>query len=90
MTATNRTSIKQWTSIRANSLAFACLLIGVAGGWFIRGSQSSVIPGSGVAASVSAQPKMTGSTAATTPARLKEMADAQAAPMVERLKSAAK
>jgi cytochrome c-type biogenesis protein CcmH/NrfG len=87
MTATNRTSIKQWTSVRVNSLAFACLFVGITGGWFIRGWQSSVITGSGVAASVSAQSKMAGSTATQASAQMKEMADAQAAPMIEKLKS---
>src|SRR5580700_8470088 len=87
MTATNRTSIKQWTSVRVNSLAVACLFVGIAGGWFIRSSQSSAITGSGIAASVSAQQKIAGSTATTTPARMKEMADAQAVPVLEELKS---
>jgi tetratricopeptide (TPR) repeat protein len=41
MTDTNRaTSIEQWTSVQAYVLAVICLLVGIAGGWFIRGSQS--------------------------------------------------
>src|SRR5208282_5932653 len=43
MTDRNRaTSIEQWTSVQAYVLAVICLLVGIAGGWFIRGSQSPV------------------------------------------------
>jgi hypothetical protein len=43
MTDTNRaSSIEQWTSTQAYILAVICLLVGIAGGWFIRGSQSPV------------------------------------------------
>jgi len=89
MTGTNRTSIEQWTSVQANSLAVVCLLMGIAGGWFIRGLQNSAVTASGVAASVSAPAKKGTSPASQmpSPARLKEMADAQAAPILERLKS---
>jgi cytochrome c-type biogenesis protein CcmH/NrfG len=80
-------SIERWTSLKANSLAVACLLLGIAGGWFIRGSQSS--SGSGVAAGISTPAKMVVSAESPTPgpARLKEMAEAQAAPLLDKLKS---
>lgn len=47
MTNTNRaTSTEQWTSVQAYVLAVICLLVGIAGGWFIRGSKSpAAVPG---------------------------------------------
>jgi cytochrome c-type biogenesis protein CcmH/NrfG len=86
---THQTSIEQWTSLKANSLAVVCLLVGIAGGWFIRGSQSSAGTSSGVAAGSSAPAKMVASAESPipSPAHLKEMADAQAAPLLDRLKS---
>jgi len=64
-------------------------LAGIAGGWFIRGAQSSAATGSGVAASVSAPTKTDAIPLPQMPssARLKEMADAQAAPTLDKLKS---
>ena len=37
------TSSEQWTSVQAYVLAIICLLVGIAGGWFIRGSQSPAL-----------------------------------------------
>ncbi|MGA2355589.1 MAG: hypothetical protein ABSG02_13920, partial [Terriglobales bacterium] len=56
MTDTNRatstsTSNEQWTSVQAYVLAVICLLVGIAGGWFIRGSES---PASAAAPTASA------------------------------------
>jgi cytochrome c-type biogenesis protein CcmH/NrfG len=73
-----------WTSVQAYSLAVVCLLIGVAGGWLFRGSQgpASTAPVENANAtqtsSMGAQP---------TPEQMKKMADTQAAPLVEKLKS---
>ena len=87
MTGINRTSIGHLTNLQSNSLAVACLLAGLAAGWFIRGSQSSTLPGPAPAGRVSAplladQPSQT-----ATPARLKEIAEVQSAPLLQRLKS---
>jgi tetratricopeptide (TPR) repeat protein len=89
MTDTSRTSIEQWTGVQANFLAFICLLLGMAGGWFIRGSQSSAVTASAAAASVAAPAKMGASPASQmpSPTQLKEMADVQVAPMLDKLKS---
>jgi len=82
MTDTNRPPMVQWTRIRAVILAAVCLTAGIAGGWAIRGTQTpaptastSVVAGSG---QVSQNPS---------PAQWKEMADAKAAPLLEKLKS---
>jgi len=84
MTDTNRaTSAEQWTSVQAYTLAVICLLLGIAGGWFIRGSQSpATAPApapAAAAANVPAQPP--------TPAQLQKMAETEAAPLLEKLKT---
>src|SRR5208283_1268140 len=82
------TSAEQWTSVQAYVLAVICLLVGIAGGWFIRGSQSPTAPGA-EAASASAPAPAMGNPAmqAPTPAQMQKMADTQAAPLIEKLKS---
>ena len=90
MNDTNRaTSTEQWTSVQAYTLAVICLLVGIAGGWLIRGSQAPAGTVPAEAASASAPAELDAGAAPQMPpsGRLKEMADAQAAPLVERLKS---
>ena len=75
----------RWTRERTALLGLVCLLAGTAGGWAIRGLRHpgpSVAP---VAAAVNQAPSP--APAAPGPAQLKEMADAQAAPLLERLKA---
>jgi tetratricopeptide (TPR) repeat protein len=89
MTDTNRaTSIEQWTSVQAYVLAVICLLVGIAGGWFIRGSQS---PAAAPAETASAPAPAAGSADAgaqtPTPAQMQKMADTQAGPLLEKLKA---
>jgi cytochrome c-type biogenesis protein CcmH/NrfG len=80
MTGTNKND--QWTSVQAYTLAVICLLLGIAGGWFIRGSQGSA---TGAAQSVAAAPA--GAQPAPSPEQMKQMADTQAAPLIEKLKA---
>jgi tetratricopeptide (TPR) repeat protein len=89
MTDTNRTPTERWTRERTLALAAACLLVGIAGGWFIRVAQAPPVNGSAKAAGLSAQAANGTNSAsqAPTPARLKEMADTQAAPLLDKLKS---
>lgn len=84
MTSKNNQSSDQWTGVQAYTLAVICLLAGIAGGWFIRGSQSpaSTVP----VETVAAAPAPQGNQAAS-PAQMKQMADTQAAPLLERLKA---
>jgi cytochrome c-type biogenesis protein CcmH/NrfG len=89
MTDKNRsTSIEQWTSVQAYVLAVICLLVGVAGGWFIRGSQSPA-----ASTAETANPSAPASSAANpgvqapTPAEMQKMADTQAGPLIEKLKA---
>jgi cytochrome c-type biogenesis protein CcmH/NrfG len=85
MTETNRaTSTEQWTSVQAYVLAVICLLVGIAGGWFIRGSQS---PAATATASASVPPAGNPDMGVQppTPAQMQKMADTQAAPLIEKL-----
>ena len=88
MTDTNRMTIEQWTSGQAYTLAVVCLLLGIAGGWLIRGSQS---PAAATAETASAAAPAVGSANAGTqtpnPAQLQQIAAAQAAPLLEKLKA---
>jgi cytochrome c-type biogenesis protein CcmH/NrfG len=83
----NSSSNEQWTSVQAYVLAVICLLVGIAGGWFIRGSQS-VAPIAETATASAPAPSMgNSSTQPPTPAQMQKMADTQAAPFIEKLKA---
>ena len=86
MTDTNRTTIEPWTSVQAYVLAVICLLVGIAGGWFIRGSQSPAAPAAETA-STSAPAAQNAEAGAPTPAQMQKMADTQAGPLLEKLKA---
>jgi cytochrome c-type biogenesis protein CcmH/NrfG len=91
MTDTNRasaSSTSQWTIAQAYSFAVICLLVGIASGWFIRGSQSPVAAAVETA-SASTSVMGSGNTGVQTPspAEMKKMADTQAGPLIEKLKA---
>jgi len=79
----------QWTRTGAIILSVACLAVGIAGGWALRG------PHGGGDGKPTALPVVTGPASQTQgsaslaagPGRLKEMADSQAAPLLEKLKA---
>ncbi|MBZ5705964.1 MAG: tetratricopeptide repeat protein [Acidobacteriia bacterium] len=83
MSDTRNTST-EWTSPQAYTLAVICLLIGVVGGWLFRGSQS---PAAGTLVADANASAPAGMGAQPTPEQMKKMADTQAAPMLEKLKS---
>ena len=84
----NNTSTVTWTGVQAYTLAVICLLLGMAGGWLIRGSQSPAAPVEAASASAPAPSAMAAApNAQPTPEQLKQMADTQAAPQIEKLKS---
>jgi tetratricopeptide (TPR) repeat protein len=89
MKNTKRTPISLWTIKRALILSGVCLMVGIGGGWSIRGMQSHAANGTAKAASISEPAGVAPSATSQTPspARLTEMADAQAAPLLEKLKS---
>jgi tetratricopeptide (TPR) repeat protein len=71
----------EWTSFQAYALSVLCLVIGLAGGWFIRGSQSASRPVD-AASGASSQDAAMGQ---PTPEQLRHMADKQAASLLEAL-----
>ena len=89
MTDTKRaTSIDQWTSVQAYTLAVVCLVVGIAGGWLMRGSQSPAAAATDTAsASAPALTNANGSSQTPTPAQMQQMADTQAGPLLEKLKA---
>jgi cytochrome c-type biogenesis protein CcmH/NrfG len=88
MTGTNRISGVQWTREGAAFLAIGCLMAGIAAGWFIHGPRtqgSSAAPAASLAPS---NPAATQTAPQTDREHLKQMADAQAAPLLDKLKAA--
>ncbi|HMK22155.1 MAG TPA: tetratricopeptide repeat protein [Terriglobales bacterium] len=74
----------RWTSVQAYTLCVICLVVGLAGGWLMRGSQSPAAPVERVAAATG---PADGSSLQPTPEQMRHMADKQAAPLMEHLKS---
>jgi cytochrome c-type biogenesis protein CcmH/NrfG len=88
MTDTNQaTPAEQWTSVQAYVLAVICLLVGIAGGWFIRGSQSPAAAVETASAPAPAPAMGNQAQQPPTPAQMQKMADSQAAPLIEKLKA---
>jgi cytochrome c-type biogenesis protein CcmH/NrfG len=83
----NRSTNNNWSSAQAYVLAVVCLLIGVAAGWFFRGSQSPATLASAGSAVSSSNAAGAGMGEQPTPEQMKKMADTQAAPLLDRLKS---
>jgi tetratricopeptide (TPR) repeat protein len=82
------TSRAVWTDVQAYTLAVICLLLGVLAGWLIRGSQSPAASATAVAASAPAPSGMGAAmNSQPSPEQLRQMADVQAAPLIEKLKS---
>lgn len=73
---------QEWTSVQAYSLAVVCLLVGIAGGWLVRGSQAPAA----VSAASSILPGHIENPSQPNPERVKHLADTQAAPLLARLK----
>jgi tetratricopeptide (TPR) repeat protein len=71
-----------WTSFQAYALSVLCLVIGLAGGWFIRGSKASARPAEVVPAASSQESGVPGQ---PTPEQLRHMADKQASPLLDAL-----
>lgn len=88
MTDTKRaTSIDQWTSVQAYTLAAVCLVVGIVGGWLIRGTQSPAAAATDTAGISAPAPTNANASQAPTPAQMQRMADTQAGPLLEKLKS---
>ena len=70
-----------WTSAQAYLLSVVCLVVGIAGGWLVRGSQSPAT------ATPSTAPAPSSSAAPPTPEQMRHMADKQAESLLSQLKS---
>jgi tetratricopeptide (TPR) repeat protein len=79
MTEANRNTIEQKYAML---LAAICLLVGIVGGWFLHIPQAPAVP-----VDMTAVASTQATSQAPSPARMKAMADAQAAPQVEQLKA---
>lgn len=75
---------QNWTSVQAYTLTVICLLLGIAAGWLLRGTQS---PGVAAESSAATAPAATSMGTQPTPEQLKAMADVQAKPLLDKLKS---
>jgi tetratricopeptide (TPR) repeat protein len=92
MIGTQRATIERWPLQQAMLFLAGCLMAGVAGGWLIREWKSSTVAlptsaASAPAAAVSGTAAATQATEAqvSDPARLKAVADAEAAPLLVKL-----
>jgi tetratricopeptide (TPR) repeat protein len=85
MDALRATGIR-WTRERAALAAVVCLTVGITGGWLIRGLQPAAGAAPGISSPVGTQTS-TAAPQAPDAERMKLTADAQAAPLLEQLKS---
>jgi tetratricopeptide (TPR) repeat protein len=92
MIGTQRATIERWPLQQAMLFLAGCLMAGVAGGWLIREWKSSTValPTSAASAPAAAASGTAAATQATEaqvsdPARLKAVADAEAAPLLVKL-----
>ena len=84
---TTQSSRVRWTRERTALLAAVCLVAGTAGGWTIGGWRSAKAPAPIPAAAMQESDAAPKPMQAPDPAQLKAMADAQAAPLMEKLKA---
>jgi cytochrome c-type biogenesis protein CcmH/NrfG len=88
MTDTKNTpSADQWTSLQAYTLAAVCLLIGIVGGWFVRSSRTQAAVAVQNVGALPADRAGAMDDGKPTPEQMKRMAEAEAAPLLEKLKS---
>ena len=85
MSELKKSTSSQWTSLQAYTLAVVCLLLGIAAGWLLRGSQSPALAPE--SASAAAPAAGMGTNSQPTPEQLKAMGDVQAKPLLEKLKA---
>jgi cytochrome c-type biogenesis protein CcmH/NrfG len=87
MEANREARATEWTSVQAYTLSVLCLVIGIVVGWLVRGSQAPVAaaPATNSEATAGSGPDVNSKD--PTPQQLQHMADVQAAPMIEKLKT---
>jgi len=80
-------SVEQWTSLQAYALAAVCLVVGIAGGWFVRGSQAPGTAGVVQSAAAATAPQPNSAGAQPSPEEMRRMADKQAEPPLAKLQT---
>jgi cytochrome c-type biogenesis protein CcmH/NrfG len=83
----NTSTTSNWTNSQAYTLIVICLLAGIAGGWFLRGSQSPAAAATAQTMATAPGTANAGMGEQPSPQQMKMMADTQAAPLLEQLKS---
>lgn len=83
----NKSTNDGWNSAQAYVLAVVCLLIGIAAGWFFRGSQAPAKVASASSSGYSSNAAGADTGEQPTPKQMRKMADTQAAPLLDRLKT---
>ena len=79
---------RAWSPAQAYVMAIVCLLVGVAVGYLFRGSEPGQASAAPAVQTAAAEPAPAGSSQQMpSPEELKKMADMQAAPLIEKLKS---
>jgi cytochrome c-type biogenesis protein CcmH/NrfG len=78
-------SAKMWSNVQAYGMAAVCLLLGIAAGYFMRGSQPVAPAPSAPAQQASKPPAADASSMQVSPEALKHMAGKQAEPLLARL-----
>lgn len=86
MSDVKKSAASQWTSLQAYTLTVICLLLGIAAGWLLRGSQSPAVAAESASATPPAAMGMSANSQPTSE-QLKAMGDAQAKPLLEKLKA---
>jgi tetratricopeptide (TPR) repeat protein len=88
MTESGRTQVMSWTLQNAIILAVVCLLVGIAGGWMLGGLQTPSATDTALNGNAGAPVGQAGGAPQMSAAeRAQQMADSQAAPMIEKLKA---
>lgn len=87
MANTQSNQKSQWTGTQAYVLAVICLVVGVAIGYLVRGSASSALPPAHPSTSADSGGMPSGMNQQPTPDQLRHMADVQAKPILDQLKS---
>lgn len=84
-----RTAGRPWTSKQAIFLAVGCLAAGITAGWLVRGSESQTAVTSAQAATAAktVDPPASPARQAVESSKMRQLADAQAGPLLEKLKS---
>lgn len=86
MPRNNRTPVKPWTPSRAALISVVCFSLGIAGGWYVRGSQSPASPpGSAAQAAPAQSTELPAPSQLPSATQLKQVADANAAPLLAQL-----